>query len=344
VGTVTEIYDYLRLLFGRAGEPHCPHCDRSISPQSLDQMLDLVMELPERTRFQILAPVVRGKKGTHQKLLSALAAEGFVRVRINGDIRDLNDNIELNKNHAHTIEVVVDRLVMKADLQERLADSLTTCLKRSDGIAVIDVLPERKSDADNKVVPIGAAQNLSDRLPVPLRKKVEAMVLRSLSRKRRLLKSSSFPKTLLALSMGPLWKSCRLGCFPSTRRMGPVPIAMDWAACARLPQNWWCRMPRCRSTLRSPPGPKKTIPIIFPCSTASVRPLALRFKTAGKPSPLSSKTLFCTVPKRRFTSKLTRATAIRKGITARMKAYSPCWSGNTGKPRPRPISKSWKNI
>jgi excinuclease ABC subunit A len=144
VGTVTEIYDYLRLLFGRAGEPHCPHCDRAISPQSLDQMLDQVMALPDRTRFQILAPVVRGKKGTHKKLLSALAAEGFVRVRVNGEIRELNDNIELDKNHAHTIEVVVDRLVKKPDLQERLADSLTTCLKRSEGIAIIDIvsLPE----------------------------------------------------------------------------------------------------------------------------------------------------------------------------------------------------------
>ena len=172
VGTVTEIYDYLRLLFGRAGEPHCPHCDRSISPQSLDQMLDLVMALPDRTRFQILAPVVRGKKGTHQKLLSALAAEGFVRVRINGDIRDLNDNIELNKNHAHTIEVVVDRLVKKDDLQERLADSLTTCLKRSDGIAIIDILAERPAKSENKVVPINSkqVQALSDRLPTAAEK------------------------------------------------------------------------------------------------------------------------------------------------------------------------------
>jgi excinuclease ABC subunit A len=164
VGTVTEIYDYLRLLFGRAGEPHCPQCDRSISPQTLDQMLDRVMALPDRTRFQILAPVVRGKKGTHQKLLSALAAEGFVRVRINGDIQDLNDNIELNKNHAHTIEVVVDRLVKKAGLQERLADSLTTCLKRSGGIAVIDIVPDRSSDPDNKVVPLNP-KALNDRLP-----------------------------------------------------------------------------------------------------------------------------------------------------------------------------------
>ncbi|MGA1131918.1 MAG: excinuclease ABC subunit UvrA [Prochlorotrichaceae cyanobacterium] len=144
VGTVTEIYDYLRLLFGRAGEPHCPHCYRSIVPQTIDQMVDRVLELPERTRFQILAPVVRGKKGTHQKLLSSLAAEGFARVRINGEVRELADNIELDKNHSHTIEVVIDRLVKKEDMGERLADSLTTCLKRSGGIAVIAIVDAPK--------------------------------------------------------------------------------------------------------------------------------------------------------------------------------------------------------
>ncbi len=144
VGTVTEIYDYFRLLYGRAGQPHCPVCDRSIAPQSIDQMVDQVMELPDKTRFQILAPVVRGKKGTHQKLLSALAAEGFVRVRINGEARELSDNIELDKNKTHDIEVVVDRLVKKDDMQERLVDSLSTALKRSDGIAIIDVLPMKQ--------------------------------------------------------------------------------------------------------------------------------------------------------------------------------------------------------
>ncbi|MEL7142776.1 MAG: excinuclease ABC subunit UvrA [Cyanobacteria bacterium J06573_11] len=146
VGTVTEIYDYLRLLYGRAGQPHCPQCDRSISPQSIDQMVDQVMTLPDRTRFQLLAPVVRGKKGTHQKLLSALAAEGFVRVRVNGELRELGDNIELDKNKKHDIEVVVDRLVKKDDLQERLVDSLSTALKRSDGIAIIDVLPQKTEE------------------------------------------------------------------------------------------------------------------------------------------------------------------------------------------------------
>jgi excinuclease ABC subunit A len=137
VGTVTEIYDYMRLLYGRAGQPHCPICDRNIAPQTIDEMVDRIMELPERTKFQILAPVVRGKKGTHKKLLSGLASQGFVRVRINGEVRELSDSIELDKNFTHTIEVVIDRLVKKDGLQERLVDSLSTCLKQSDGIVVI---------------------------------------------------------------------------------------------------------------------------------------------------------------------------------------------------------------
>ncbi|MBR8835856.1 MAG: excinuclease ABC subunit UvrA [Stigonema ocellatum SAG 48.90 = DSM 106950] len=141
VGTVTEIYDYLRLLFGRAGEPHCPICDRCIAPQTIDQMCDRILELPDRTRFQILAPVVRGKKGTHSKLLSSLASGGFVRVRVDGEVRELSDAIDLDKNHTHTIEVVIDRLVKKAGIQERLVDSLSTCLKQSSGIAVIVFTP-----------------------------------------------------------------------------------------------------------------------------------------------------------------------------------------------------------
>ncbi|MBW4540457.1 MAG: excinuclease ABC subunit UvrA [Myxacorys chilensis ATA2-1-KO14] len=146
VGTVTEIYDYLRLLYGRAGTPHCPVCDRSIAPQAIDQMVDRVMELPDRTRFQILAPVIRGKKGTHKKLISSLSSEGFVRVRIDGEVRELSDSIELDKNQSHTIEIVVDRLVKKEGIEERLTDSLTTCLRHSTGIAVIDIMPETESE------------------------------------------------------------------------------------------------------------------------------------------------------------------------------------------------------
>ena len=141
VGTVTEIQDYLRLLFGRAGEPHCPQCGRSIRPQSIDEMVDQILLLPEGTRYQLLAPVVRGKKGPHTKLISGLAAEGFARVRINGEVRELEDNIELDKNHAHNVEVVVDRLVAREGIQERLTDSLRTALKRGDGLALVKVLP-----------------------------------------------------------------------------------------------------------------------------------------------------------------------------------------------------------
>ncbi len=142
VGTVTEIYDYLRLLFGRAGQPHCPICDRNIAPQTLDEMCDRIMELPDRTKFMILAPVVRGKKGTHRKLLSSLASQGFVRVRVNSEVFELSENIELDKNYTHTIEIVIDRLIKKPGLEERLADSLGTCLKQSSGIAVIEVLDD----------------------------------------------------------------------------------------------------------------------------------------------------------------------------------------------------------
>nr|WP_264477139.1 excinuclease ABC subunit UvrA [Planktothrix agardhii] len=146
VGTVTEIYDYLRLLFGRAGQPHCPMCDRNIAPQTIDEMCDRIMELPDRTKFIILAPVVRGKKGTHRKLLSSLASQGFVRVRVNNEVLELSENIELDKNHTHNIEIVIDRLIKKPGLQERLADSLTTCLKQSNGIAIIKLLDDRSNE------------------------------------------------------------------------------------------------------------------------------------------------------------------------------------------------------
>ncbi|MXZ83274.1 MAG: excinuclease ABC subunit UvrA [Synechococcus sp. SB0666_bin_14] len=140
VGTVTEIYDHLRLLFGRAGQPHCPHCSRPIRPQTIDEMVSAVVQLPEGIRFQLLAPVVRGQQGTHARLLANLVAEGFARVRINGEVRELNDNIALEKNHHHTIDVVVDRLVARPGIDERLHDSLRTCLQRGDGLAVVNVV------------------------------------------------------------------------------------------------------------------------------------------------------------------------------------------------------------
>lgn len=151
VGTVTEIYDYLRLLYGRAGEPHCPHCDRSIRPQTIDEMVDQVMQLPLQSRFQVLAPIVKGKKGTHKKLLSSLASEGFVRVRIDGEVRDLSEAIELDKNHAHRIEIVVDRLVLKPGIEERLGDSLRTALHHGNGTAMVSVV-SRETGAEGQTL------------------------------------------------------------------------------------------------------------------------------------------------------------------------------------------------
>lgn len=137
VGTVTEIYDYLRLLFARIGHAHCPQCGKPITQQTIEQMTDAVMALPERTKILVLSPVVQGKKGEHKQLLATLRREGFVRARIDGNIRLLDEDIELVKNKKHTIEIVVDRLVVKEGIERRLADSMETAAKWSDGIVII---------------------------------------------------------------------------------------------------------------------------------------------------------------------------------------------------------------
>jgi len=140
VGTVTEIYDYLRLLYARIGTPHCPKCGRVIEQQTIEQMVDRIMSLEHRSRIQLLAPVVRGRKGEHVKLLDRIRKEGYVRVRIDGEIMELSQEIKLEKNKKHTIEVVVDRLIVKEGIEQRLADSLETVLKLSDGLALVDVI------------------------------------------------------------------------------------------------------------------------------------------------------------------------------------------------------------
>ena len=140
VGTVTEIYDYLRLMYARIGVPHCPICGREITQQSIDEMVDEVMKLPERTRFQVLAPVVRARKGTQAKELDAARRAGFVRVRIDGNMYDLSEEINLEKNIKHTVEIVVDRLVISDTVRGRLADSIETALAQANGLVVIDVI------------------------------------------------------------------------------------------------------------------------------------------------------------------------------------------------------------
>ena len=140
VGTVTEIYDYLRLLYARVGIPHCPRCGQRIHRQSVDQMVDAIMKLPQRSRIQLLAPLIRGKKGQHVKLLDGIRREGYVRVRIDGEMRELSEEIVLDRNRKHTIEVVVDRLIIRDDIQKRLADSLETVLALGGGLAIVGVI------------------------------------------------------------------------------------------------------------------------------------------------------------------------------------------------------------
>lgn len=140
VGTVTEIYDYFRLLYARVGIPHCPKCGKEIKKQTVDQMVDQIMELPERTKFQLLAPVVRGRKGEHVKVLQQAKKSGFVRVRIDGNMYELSEEVKLEKNKKHNIEIVVDRLAVREGIEKRLSDSIETVLKLSDGLMIVDVI------------------------------------------------------------------------------------------------------------------------------------------------------------------------------------------------------------
>ncbi|HHX73403.1 MAG TPA: excinuclease ABC subunit UvrA [Firmicutes bacterium] len=144
VGTVTEIYDYLRLLFARIGHPYCPNCSIRIAQQTVEQMVDRIMALPQGARIQILAPLVRGRKGEYSKLFADMRANGFVRMRVDGEVRDLEEEIRLEKNKKHNLEVVVDRLVIKPGLEERLADSLETALKYGSGLVLIDVIGQEE--------------------------------------------------------------------------------------------------------------------------------------------------------------------------------------------------------
>lgn len=140
VGTVTEIYDYLRLLYARAGRPHCPNCGKPITQQSVDQMVDRIMQLPAGAKFLIMAQLVRGKKGEHKKVLEQIRREGYVRVRIDGELHDLGEEIALEKQKKHTIEIVVDRLVVREGMESRLADSLETALHAGEGVVYVQVL------------------------------------------------------------------------------------------------------------------------------------------------------------------------------------------------------------
>ena len=142
VGTVTEIYDYLRLLWARVGTPHCPKCGKEIRQQTIDQIIDQVLSLPEGTRIQVMAPVIRGKKGEHAKIFEDAKRSGYVRARVDGNLYELDEEIKLEKNKKHTIEIVVDRLIIRPDIQQRLTDSVETASALSGGLVVVNLLRE----------------------------------------------------------------------------------------------------------------------------------------------------------------------------------------------------------
>ncbi|SKA69152.1 excinuclease ABC subunit A [Eubacterium uniforme] len=148
VGTVTEIYDHFRLLYARIGTVHCPNCGKEISKQTVDQMVDSIMKLEESTKIMILAPVVRGKKGRHEKVLESAVKQGFVRARIDGEVYDLSEEIALEKNNKHNIEIVIDRLVVREGIEKRLTDSIETSLKIAEGLCYVEVMGERKAHED----------------------------------------------------------------------------------------------------------------------------------------------------------------------------------------------------
>ena len=172
VGTVTEIYDYLRLLYARIGKPHCYSCGREVSAQSSEQIVDQVLELPAGSRIQLLAPVIRGRKGEYQKLFEEIQKEGFARVRVDGEPRELREKIELDRKRKHTIEVIVDRLIVKPDVRKRLTDSIETTLRLSSGIVTVLVEPARTSEPNQlhvnegtvKAAPAARELTFSERL------------------------------------------------------------------------------------------------------------------------------------------------------------------------------------
>ena len=144
VGTVTEIYDYLRLLWARVGTPHCPKCGKEIRQQTIDQIIDQVLSLPEGTRIQVMAPVIRGKKGEHAKIFEDAKRSGYVRARVDGNLYELDEEIKLEKNKKHTIEIVVDRLIIRPDIQQRLTDSVETASGLTGGLVVVNLLREER--------------------------------------------------------------------------------------------------------------------------------------------------------------------------------------------------------
>jgi excinuclease ABC subunit A len=225
VGTVTEVYDYLRLLWARIGRPHCPECGEPIEGQSVEQITDRVMTLEEGTRFMVMAPVVRGRKGEFEKLLEQFRLEGYTRVRVDNALRRLDEEIKLDKKFNHDISVVVDRLVMKGDLRRRLSESIEAAAGLAGGVVEVDVL-EAGSSGDP-----GASDG-------------EASEAREGGVKG-------------AKGAGPRSRSSSRGSSPSTPRTAPASAATASASSGSWTRSWWCPIPPCpcRRVLCSPGAP-----------------------------------------------------------------------------------------
>ena len=227
VGTVTEIYDYLRLLWARIGKPHCPECGEPIEGQSIEQITDRVMTLPEGTRFMVMAPVVRGRKGEYGKLLEQIRLEGYSRVRVDGELRRLDEEIKLDKKYKHDISVVVDRLVMKNDLRRRLSESIEAAAALAGGVVEVDIVKEGAEAA-------GAGDDLDRRQG------------RRASCPATSPTGSPSPSASPASTAAPRSPSSSRGSSPSTRPTAPASAATGSASSASSTPSWSCPTRRCR--------------------------------------------------------------------------------------------------
>ena len=251
VGTITEVYDYLRLLYARIGVPHCPEHGVRLDRQTPQQIVDRLAELPEGTRFQVLAPVVRGRKGEYDTLLADLASQGYVRARIDGETADIADFLKnderLARYEQHTIEVIVDRLVKREGIERRLTDSVETALRLADGVVEIELVPTRGGGRD-----AGAPRR------------------------------SPSPSTWPARWGSSPTRSWRPGTSPSTRRTAPASTATASAPPSRSTPSWSCPTPTCRST-RAPSrrGARPAPSTSSACSTPSPRPTASTSTSRG---------------------------------------------------------------
>ena len=302
VGTITEVYDYLRVLFARVGHPHCTNCGRPIGRQTPEQIVDQVMELPEGTKFQVLAPMVRGRKGEYEKLLGDLARKGFPRARIDGEVRELSEPIRLPKNYKHTIEVVVDRLVAKPDIRRRVADSLETALELAEGIAAIAVADARRRRGDPEL----------------------------LARRSR------------ARSAGCRSTSWRPGTSRSTRRTARARRATGSGSSSRSTRSSSSPTPTSRSTrARIAPWASNTLRVLVPRAGGGGRGARRSRSTRrGRSSRRPRATWSSTARTKRSTSATRTGTTGSARTTPPTRGCSRTSSGGTPRPTPTPRARS----